>query len=209
MEPWHTPFMELVEPNIVHSFSSPLSSVSRSNMNIFPSKGTHLRYDTNFSVAHIKNPAKFTLLSTASPSASSTLKSNSHAKRTSLDATAFDVYKRNCQSLLRPVNGSGQIINKYAVSPAPIIASSNEPFDILVQFHHQIIICRKMTLDSEENDDPIIEISFSKMTPTYIESVALDDDVIIMIGFTSGDIILWHILDATWSRFNKGVTTIY
>lgn len=61
-----------------------------------------------------------------------------------------------------------------------------------------------------------MEIHFTKLFPTcvthyylaksFTETSITEDELIIMIGFNNGEIMLWHLLESKYIRFNKSVS---
>lgn len=56
-----------------------------------------------------------------------------------------------------------------------------------------------------------MEIHFNKLLPSAIHAHnisyedRIEDDLVVLIGFQSGDIVLWHVFDCAYVRFNKQV----
>lgn len=125
-------------------------------------------------------------------------------------------YRQACQSLLKVSIGSptasatGPFINKYVVTAnalSILSAQAGDPASLIFQFHHNTILCRICKEPSDPDSTLLMELWFSKVTPCYIDSVTLNrgglPDYVILVGFTNGEIMLWHVLGAVFSRFNR------
>lgn len=146
------------------------------------------------------------------------------------DKSNRERYKRSCQSLLKPpaIGASTQtsasnalFINKYAVSNKITFIQSNnssnkrDNVNLLFQYHQQMILCRICKKDQDQSidlkeDEPLIELWFTKAAPCFINYTIISSDendhdiqYIIMIGFHNGEIMLWHLFDSVFIRFNK------
>lgn len=222
------------------SYASPASMLSKSNTNIYSffSKSipaTFPRYDTNFVIVPINNISILSrLLSSPDYEPSHIHSPNTQSKIPKSpvydDKSNREKYKRSCQSLLKPpaigtstqtgVN-NGLFINKYAVSNKVTFIQSNNSndknnsFNLLFQYHQQMILCRICKKDQDRSidfveDEPLIELWFTKVTPCFINYTIIPSDeddhdmhYIIMIGFHTGEIMLWHLFDSVFIRFNK------